>query len=291
MRQFILAGSKAYTTAANIDNVAAGEIGVYYLKNGKQTLSEDGTEFKNEASLVLGRDDADGGKVVLPLYPNHFTYVKGEYKASTTFSATITVPAGNRVGDYTIVVAKKGTLFNERNKWSAEYHNTDVTLTAADLAKKLAEKINLNTISSGVSAAAAGAVITITAKEAGKDYAILPADILMGTAVTVVSDGTPAYGDAKYITDLANKAAADAGFEYTYRDSYTYLYPKYPINPLAQPDKEDTGFTIFTLRFAEPRQVKTRDDIVHQIVQVAFPTGSAGIAGFEAVCKGMAGVE
>lgn len=291
MRQFILASDKAYTVAADIESLNPGEIGVFYNKGGAKVLSTTGDEFKGEAELVLGRSDADGGNLVLPLYPNHFTFVKGEYQASTQFSATITVPNGNRIGDYTLIVAKKGTLFNERNKWTAEYHNTDVTLTAAELAKKLADKINLNTVGSGVKAEAAAAVITITAKSKGEDYSIIPADILTGTEVTVVTPGTPTYGDANYIVDLANKAAADAGFEYTYKDSYTYLYPKFPINPLATPDKEDTGFTIFTLRFAEPRQVKTRDEIVHQIVQVAFPTGSQGIAGFEAVCKGMAGVE
>ena len=68
------------------------------------------------------------------------------------------------------------------------------------------------------------------------------------------------------------------------------LYPKYPLNPLASADSEDAGFTIFTLRFAEPRDVKTRDEVVHQIVQVAFPTGSEAIDTFEAVCKTLAGI-
>ena len=54
-------------------------------------------------------------------------------------------------------------------------------------------------------------------------------------------------------------------------------------------DTADTGFTIFTLRFAEPRDVKTRDEVVNQIIQVAFPTGATGIAAFETVCKGLAG--
>ncbi len=29
---------------------------------------------------------------------------------------------------------------------------------------------------------------------------------------------------------LQNKAAADAGMEYTYQDYVTYLYPEYPLN-------------------------------------------------------------
>ena len=58
---------------------------------------------------------------------------------------------------------------------------------------------------------------------------------------------------------------------------------------MKQADAEDKGFTIFTLRFAVPREVKTRDEVVHQIVQVAFPTGAAAITTFEAVCKALAG--
>lgn len=76
---------------------------------------------------------------------------------------------------------------------------------------------------------------------------------------------------------MANKAAADAGFEYTY-DEFAELYPAYPLNPLAQPDTDDKGFTVYTIRFAEPRDMKTRDEVVHQIIQIAYPTESKAIA-------------
>ena len=83
-------------------------------------------------------------------------------------------------------------------------------------------------------------------------------------------------------------AAADAGFNDTYQSDVSLLYPNFPLNPLKQADAADTGFTIFTLRFAEPRDVKTRDEVVNQIVQVAFPTGSAAITTFETVCEALA---
>lgn len=110
----------------------------------------------------------------------------------------------------------------------------------------------------------------------------------MDIAVKVTAHGLPAYGDAAYITDLANKAAADAGIEYTYRDTYTELYPAYPINLLKQPDSADAGYIIFTLRFAVPREMKTRDEVVHQIVQIAFPTGAAAITTVETILKAIA---
>lgn len=288
MRQFILAGAGAYATGANLNAVAAGAVGVFYNKDGVLTASTKGTEFTKEAMLVLGRSANNGGPIVLPIFKNNFSYVKGEYSAATKFVAETTISAPTQVGDYSLIVALKGVKFNERNKWTAMVHIKDTTTTAAELAKKLADAIN-NNAGSGVTAAAETTKITITADTAGVDYAVIGADLLFGQAVTVTTQGIPAYGDSKYVSDLADKAAADAGFEYTYRDAYYYLYPNYPLNPLKANDATDTGFTIFTLRFAEPRDVKTRDEVVNQIIQVAFPTGAAGIAAFETVCKGLAG--
>ena len=186
------------------------------------------------------------------------------------------------------MIVKKGLKFNERNRWTATIH-TGLNPTANDVAKKLANQINNNTIGHGIKASVADAKITLTAESKGIDYEILGADELVGIAVKVTAHGLPAYGDAAYITDLANKAAADAGIEYTYRDTYTELYPAYPINPLKQPDSADAGYTIFTLRFAVPREMKTRDEVVHQIVQIAFPTEAAdAIATVETILKAIA---
>ena len=91
------------------------------------------------------------------------------------------------------------------------------------------------------------------------------------------------------VIDLANKAAADAGFEYTYQEAGELVRPHYPLNPLEVSDAADKGFTIFTLSFAEPRDVKTWDEVINQIVQVAFPTGAEQITTFETVCKALAG--
>ena len=185
------------------------------------------------------------------------------------------------------MIVKKGLKFNERNRWTATIH-TGLNPTSNDVAKKLANQINNNTIGHGIKASVSNAKITLTAESKGIDYEILGADELVGISVTVTDTGFPAYGDAAYITDLANKAAADAGIEYTYRDTYTELYPTYPLNPLKQPDSADAGYTIFTLRFAVPREMKTRDEVVHQIVQIAFPTGADAITTVETILKAIA---
>ena len=288
MRNFLLGKSVAYASGADLNAVADGAIGFFYNKDGVPTVTATGSEITGEAMIVLGRP-SPAGPVVLPFFKNHFSFVKGEYEAAKTFKASVVVPAPTKAGCYSIIVAKKGLLFNERNKWTATVHVKDTTTTAASLAEKLAAQINANGANSGVKATVSAATVTIEALVKGKDYAVLTADELMDTEVSVAQAGLSAYGDAEYIKDLASQAAADAGIQYTYRDDVNYLYPTYPLNPLAQPDSADAGYTVFTLRFAEPRKVKTRDEVVHQIIQVAFPTGAVAIETFETVCKTLAG--
>ena len=290
MRQLILAGNVAYPSAATLDAVPAGACGFYYNNNGQLAADSDGSHITREGMLVLGRAAADGGPVVLPVFKNNFSYVKGVYQAATAFKATIKIAAPTKIGEYSLIVVKKGQQFNYRNKWTATVLVTDVTMTADALAKALADQINNNTIGHGCIANASSSTITIDAQEKGVDYDIVGADWLMGQAVSITSAGIPAYGDAAYVTDLANKAAADAGFEYTFYTWTRNLYPNYPLNPLKAADAEDAGYTIFTLRFAEPRNVKTRDEVVNQIIQVAFPTGATGITAFETACKALAGI-
>lgn len=291
MRQFLLAGSAAYSAAVTVDAVAAGAVAFFVQIAGKPTPTATGQEVIGKCDLVLGRTSINGGPVILPIHKNDFSYVKGVYQAATKFVASITIPTPAVKGSYGITIAKKGIGFNQQNKYSVdEYVKSDASMTAAQLAQKLVDKINASTSTNGIIATLATATITFTAVEFGKDYAIIPNEKLTGTTVTYTTKGIPAYGDAAYVRDLSNKAAADKGFSYTYRDDIDLLYPNYDSDPLAQPSATDVGYTIFTLRFAEPRDMKTVDPVIHQIVQVAFPTGAAGIATFETVVTELAGL-
>ena len=306
MRQFLLGKNVAYpTTALSNDSVVDGAIGFYFRKSDK-TISPTatGTEITKDCMLIVNRPVDKGGHVVIPIHKNKFSYVKGVYQAGKVFKQVFTIPAPTTIGEYSMIVALKGVGFNQRNKWTASVYVKDVNKTANELADALAKAINNNTVGSKVVATASEATLTIdgqvvaTASEAtltingqvvGMDYEVIPADLLTGLAVTSTQKGEAAYGDAQYIIDLANKAAADAGFEYTYQEAGELMRPHYPLNPLEVSDAADKGFTIFTLSFAEPRDVKTRDEVVNQIVQVAFPTGAEQITTFETVCKALAG--
>lgn len=292
MRQFLLGKNVAYPTAAlsNNNDILDGAIGFYFRKPDKTIFpTVTGTEITKDCMLIVNRPVNKGGNVVIPIHKNKFSYVKGVYQAGEVFKQVFTIPAPTTIGEYSIIVALKGVGFNQRNKWTASVYIKDVNKTANELAEALAKAINNNTVGSKVVATVSEARLTIDGQVVGMDYEVIPADLLTGIVATSTQKGKAAYGDAQYVIDLANKAAADAGFEYTYQEAGELMRPHYPLNPLEVSEAADKGFTIFTLSFAEPRDVKTRDEVVNQIVQVVFPTGAEQITTFETVCKALAG--
>ena len=291
MRQFLLCKNVAYpTTALSNNDVVDGAIGFYFRKSDKTIFpTATGAEITKDCMLIVNRPVNKGGHVVIPIHKNKFSYVKGVYQAGKVFEQVFTIPAPTMIGEYSIIVALKGVGFNQRNKWTASVYIKDVNKTANELAEALAKAINNNTVGSKVVATVSDATLTIDGQVVGMDYEVIPADLLTGLVATSTQKGKAAYGDAQYVIDLANKAAADAGFEYTYQEAGELMRPHYPLNPLEVSEAADKGFTIFTLSFAEPRDVKTRDEVVNQIVQVVFPTDATQITIFETVCKALAG--
>lgn len=282
MRQFLLAGSGAYPAALPL---TAGQFAITTLVDGEETISSDGTDVKDIFYLNLKK--AEGDTVVIAGSPKHFSYVKSVYSAGTAYTSNVTITAPAADGHYTLILVKKGVKFNERNRWSATVP-VKVGDAANAIATKLGKYFEANATNLNITVAVAGAKITFTANDKNDDFKLIGADDLLNIAVTETPAVAP-LNNAEQIKDLANKAAADAGFVYTYED--LDINPGYPLNPLAQANRADTGFTIFTLRYAVPRHVKTRDEVVHQIVQVAFPTGATAIDTVEAILQGIAGEE
>lgn len=283
MRTFLL-GSKS-DLGNDLTALTAGQLAFSALVNGQHTVDSDGTKIKDKGYIFLGKEDAKGGDVIVPIYKNNFSFTKMVYRAAGAYTGNFTIPAPTVGDDLTVVVVKKGVQFNERNKWTATMRVKDGQ-DASACAKELAEQLN-NNPASGVKAVAEAAKITITAVNKGEDYKIALGDDLFGVAVVETPAVTP-LADANYIKDLAMKAAADAGIEYTYQDPANLIYSGYPLNPLAQPDSVDAGYTVFTLKFAEPREMKTVDQSINQIVQIALPTGAAAIAKVETILKAIA---
>lgn len=265
MRNFLIANSY---TAVSIDKLTKGQLCMYDLSSGKP----DQTKVPNKAGLiVVGNQE---GNRVLPIYNNKLSYVVSTYQAPTTFTQTVTV-VSQGIGDYTLIVAKKGIGFNERNKWTSTVHVFSEDETVDSIAKKLTASINNNSVSSGVKATVSGAVITVTAIKAGVDYALVPADYLTASTLGTATAGTFGQNTAEHIKDLHAKAAADMGFNDTQQFT-ELLYKGYEIDPLAGTPTTDYGFDVFTIKFAEPRLTRTVDQDINQIIQVAFPRTSSG---------------
>lgn len=283
MRQFLLGKNVAYAT--NLTSLAVGQIAFVALVSGVETLDNNGTKIKDKGYIYLGKSDAKGGKLVVPIYKNNFSYSKMTYAASTQYTGNFTITDVVAGSDYTVVIVKKGVGFNERNKWTATVRAKSGD-TAETIAKALAAQITAN-VGAGVTATPSAGKVTVTAKEKGVDYELTLGDDLFGLAVSQ-THATAAVADAKYITDLAIKAAADAGIEYTYKEASEYLYSDFPLNPLAQDDATDAGFTVYTIRFAEPREMKTVDQSINQIIQIAVPTGTAAISTIDTILAALA---
>lgn len=296
MRNFLLAGNVAAIAAkTTIDKAPAGALGFYYMgqdnsNNQVPIVDVTGKLITGYGQIVMGRASKDGGPIIIPFYNKDFSYSKSTYSAAKTFTAKFTVPEPVIMCDHTVIFTKKGIQFNERSNWTASIHVFKDTETADQVATKIANYVNNNTATLGLTAAVSTATVTVTATEPAVDYEITMADALSGTTVTYTTRGEIGIADAEAIKKMANMAAADAGFEYTYMDDVHYLYPNYPLNPNAQPDAADAGYTVYTLRFSVPRDVKTRDELVNQIVQIAIPTGAAQIATMDTILAGIKSV-
>ena len=286
MRQFLLTKG-TYASGNDMSAIAEGAIGFYYNNDGVPTLDTDGTHVKKgEAMIVLGRSAANGGNVVIPFYNKNFSWNKMIHQASTKFNASITIPAITELGEYTIIICKKGVQFNERNKWTSSYNVKSLNDTPDNVAAAIEKGIKNFAHNLGISSSVSGDTISITGLNDAVDFEILGADNLFGLTITQ-THATKGYADAAWISDLADKACADAGIEYTYRPEYIYLYENYPLNPLAQQNTTDPGFIVYTIRFAEPRRTKTTDEVVNQIVQIAMPKTADAATTIETILGGI----
>lgn len=275
MKQLFISQKKTYATSTSkstdLTTVPEGTIALFSLADGSLLTAKPTTNF----SIVVGRKE---GKMPL-MFPEvdvkTLTVTKASYEAGVKFTAKITVPTTEKGVHYTVVITKKGTVFNERNNWS--FTTIAMGTTAADVAKQIVNQINSNKYQLGVTAENTGGAITITATEEGKDYEVMGADGLMGVAPTDVTHGKKAELDKADIQDLASRCAAGKGFNDTYSNGDS-IYPGYP--EIVDADQ----YVVYTLRFAVPRVAsKQRDEVVYQLVHLAVPVGSGSITTLDTI--------
>lgn len=275
MKQLFICKKNAYATSAakatDLTTVPEGTIALFSLRDGALLTAAPTSNF----SIAVGRAT---GKMPL-MFPEvdvkSLQVTKASYEAAKTFTAKITVPTPEKGSHYTVVIVKKGTVFNERSNWT--FTTMATTTTAADVANQIVSQINGNKYNLGVKASNAGGAITITALEAGKDFEVLGADSLSSVVPTEVTHGKKAELDKADIQDLASRCSAGKGFNYT-GDDGKEIYPGYP-----EVVSEDQ-YTLYTLRFAVPRvSAKQRDEVVYQIVHIAVPVGAEAITTLDTI--------
>lgn len=190
MRNFLLAGNVAAIAASTaIDKAPAGALGFYYMNNGVPTVDATGKLITGYGQIVMGRASKDGGPIIIPFYNKDFSYSKSTYSPAETFTAKFTVPEPVIMCDHTVIFTKKGIQFNERSNWTASIHVFKDTETAEQVAAKIANYVNNNTATLGLTAAVSTALVTVTATEPAVDYEITMADALSGTTVNYASRG------------------------------------------------------------------------------------------------------
>lgn len=274
MKQIIIGQKKAYATGVtynDLTKVPEGTLGIFTPVDGKLVTAKDG--LTSNVAVVCGR-----GTDKMPIHfpevdVKSLTVEKASYAAGKTFTGKITVPTTEKGKHYTVIIAKHGVVFHERNRWT--YTSMAKGTTAADVATDIVNQINANTQTSGVKATAVGGAITVTAVKIGDDYSIVGADELTGVKPTEVTNGVAAILDKAYVQDLASRCAAGKGFNYT---DDAEIYPGYP--EVVDVDQ----YVMYTLRFAVPRvAAKQRDEVVYQILHIVLPVGSGAIATLDAI--------
>ena len=279
MKQLLITKSVGYAasySAADFTALTAGSIALFKLSDYSKLTSAPTENF----GIVVG---GDRPFVIPEVDFKTLQAVKAPYVAGTTFEGTIEVPETVVEGeDYTVIVVKKGMNFNRRSNYSAVVR-CGADDTSATIAEKLVEELNnkVNGAESdtalNITASASDAEITIEGNEVGEDFAIVGADALTGVEPTITTAGIPAFGDKKYMLNLARECAQNRGFNYLAEDGKE-LYPGYP------PVLDASTYTVYTLRFAVPRAAsKTRDEVVSQIVHIAVPTGGAAISSLDTI--------
>lgn len=242
----------------------------YGTSNGNIKLVETGdAKVKN---LVLKRTAAEGGDILYPIYGKDLTFTVGTYSGDnvgSVYTASFDIPEVQKGLEYNVIFVKKGLGINDRSNWSFGIRSNANDDTST-IANKICDYVNANSTELGLTATVVDdTMVRVQGTEKGQDYALVFGEELSGV-VPEESKAKPVLFDAAYVKDLANKCAADAGFEYTY-DELEGLYPNREFNPF---NVTGTGFKVYTIRFTEPRAVGTREESVYQVIHVAFPSGA-----------------
>lgn len=197
------------------------------------------------------------------------TVQKSTPTAGSAKKVTLTVPTTQKNKVYNFTIVKKGTVLNERYKWSFSQAATG-TDDATKIAEAFVKYVNANNSEHKVTASNSKGVITLQGS-IGHDFEVT-ADF--ATPSKPSPEYAEATNDSAALKQLASMCAAGKGMNYLAEDGKE-LYPNY----LA--DIEDgKSYVLYTLRFAVGRDAaKQRDERVWQVVHLAVLSTNSTVIG------------
>ena len=278
MKQLLIVTNPTLATSAPAD----GQLGIYTPNDGKYIT----TIGKKDFVLALGRKDSNA--ITIPVDVSHLEVSSSaEQKdaksggntnkyAPATFVGKVNLPADELVSnglDFTVVLTKLGTHFNERNKWSVTVKGSDKIDTRDKLGNELKKQLTqkFNEAQFGLTVAYSEGVLTISAKAGDyTEWEVSAGDDLYSIATVENTRAAAPTCDAAYVRQLASMCSQNRGFDNTYADGAS-IYPGYPMNV---PEGE---YTIITLRFSNDRKYgrQLNTETVNQLVHIAVLTANA----------------
>lgn len=273
----------ADVTPLDLSNIAEGAIGFFEL-GGSTMLSAAPTK---NFGIVLGRKDSVMPFVFSEVDITTLDITVAQPKAGTKFQAEVTIPTPEAGKNYGLTLVKKGTVVNERYKYSVtDFVPAGGSKTAADMAKSLGNQLQAyaDTGQLDITVTVASAKITVKSNNYEDQFELKATDSLYGVTITT-TNAEPNIGDTAYIKKLAQQCAAGKGFVYTSQSSKD-IYPGYPeaVEEIAQTDIATKGYVVFNLRFATKRESgKTGDEQVWQYVHIAVPKNNSSYSTIAAI--------
>ena len=273
----------ANVTPLDLSNIAEGAIGFFELGSSTMLSAAPTKNF----GIVLGRKDSVMPFVFSEVDITTLDITVAQPKAGTQFQAEVTIPTPEAGKNYGLTLVKKGTVVNERYKYSVtDFVPAGGSKTAANMAKSLGDQLKAyaETGQLDITVTVASAKITVKSNNYEDQFELKATDSLYGVTITT-TDAEPNIGDTAYIKKLAQQCAAGKGFVYTSQSSKD-IYPGYPeaVEEIAQTDIATKGYVVFNLRFATKRESgKTGDEQVWQYVHIAVPKNNSSYSTIAAI--------
>lgn len=266
MKQLLIA-----KTISATPSTTAGALSFYKFKS-KANITDAANAIAEDFGIQVGKGANVLPTIVDEVNFSNLTVTKSTPKAGSLFTAKMTISNVVAGQDYTIVIVKRGVVFNERNTWTVTYQakpnptGTGSSDTVTTIAAALANDVNAN--GSGLTASNSSGVITFNAAAGDyTDYEIKGADMLMNVEATNVTHGVVPTLDKAYVKDLYQQCIGDKGIQYT-DPSANELQPN-RYNDFAFIDGLSAIHGMYTLRFANKRHsARTTEDLVWQEIHI-----------------------